>query len=330
MEERESISKHKLDLACQLLDDVEMSRMPLENIVMKASRLARLVENEDVRQWLEYEMAGYDLNSAKTPYASLTGRLKDTVDLRGFWDPIASINTQIETNKTHLIQLTVPDISYSPSSANPNECVGAWSATNIPKITQPATDTLKRMQVLSDQVSQLSSIKSKVLSLIHRFVRDVYYQLSFSNIQESIFNETKSHIDGLLATHCGDVLEKIPSVYDRLAQNEAESISHALTTCRRMIDSFANIIISPTTDTIDSDGKILEVKNGKTKNRIEVFFRLHTKSESRRDRLRQRLDRLYDRVSAGVHDDVTTEEARFLFLDTYLLLGEVVSLRKTQ
>ncbi len=31
-------------------------------------------------------------------------------------------------------------------------------------------------------------------------------------------------------------------------------------------------------------------------------------------------------MNAGVHADVSPEEARFLFLDTYLLLGEILSL----
>jgi hypothetical protein len=35
---------------------------------------------------------------------------------------------------------------------------------------------------------------------------------------------------------------------------------------------------------------------------------------------------LYDRVSATVHSDVTLEEARSLFLETYLLLGEIITL----
>jgi hypothetical protein len=49
-------------------------------------------------------------------------------------------------------------------------------------------------------------------------------------------------------------------------------------------------------------------------------------SSNRRDRLNKNLGALYDRVSAGVHADVTIDEAQALVLNTYLLLGEIVSL----
>jgi hypothetical protein len=35
---------------------------------------------------------------------------------------------------------------------------------------------------------------------------------------------------------------------------------------------------------------------------------------------------IYGRASAGVHDDVTVEEARFIFLQTYVVIGELLSL----
>jgi hypothetical protein len=51
-------------------------------------------------------------------------------------------------------------------------------------------------------------------------------------------------------------------------------------------------------------------------NRLVAFVHDHTTSDSRRERLRKLARPLYDRVCAGVHDDVTTEEARALFLQT--------------
>jgi hypothetical protein len=57
-----------------------------------------------------------------------------------------------------------------------------------------------------------------------------------------------------------------------------------------------------------------------------MYVRQHTQSKSRQQRLRQALRGIYERVSAGVHDDVTPSEARFLFLETYVALGEILAL----
>ncbi|KCV45596.1 hypothetical protein L506_0498 [Bordetella bronchiseptica GA96-01] len=38
------------------------------------------------------------------------------------------------------------------------------------------------------------------------------------------------------------------------------------------------------------------------------------------------MSNLFDRVSSGVHKDISSEEARALFLNTYLFLGEILHL----
>lgn len=327
MADNESISSKKRELARELLDDIELSKIPLENIIMKSMRLARYVDNSDISKWLGWEMHGYDQDGANSKYSKWTGRLINEEKMTGYWDPLSSISSQIEINKSHLAQLRIPDITYSPTSANPNELVGAWASGNIPKITAPATESLNRMQLLSDQNVTLLKIKSKVLGLLHFFVRDIYFQLTFSGIQEGIFNHAKSQIDSLLAKSCGEILEKIPNIYSRLAEGDREAISQALNTCRRMIDSFADQVFPACDGKQVIDGKELELKKNQSKNRIEAFVRNYSRSVSRRERLRKRLDKLYDSVSSGVHDEVSAGEARFLFLDTYLLLGEIISLK---
>ena len=54
----QSRSEHILELSKELLDDIELSRTNVENLILKASRLARLVGSEEIRQWLKFEMGG--------------------------------------------------------------------------------------------------------------------------------------------------------------------------------------------------------------------------------------------------------------------------------
>jgi hypothetical protein len=64
-------------------------------------------------------------------------------------------------------------------------------------------------------------------------------------------------------------------------------------------------------------------------NRIQLFLRNKCPSESRRERLNLTLRKIHDRASAASHADVSTDEARSLFLSTYLVLGEVLGASKT-
>ena len=73
-------------------------------------------------------------------------------------------------------------------------------------------------------------------------------------------------------------------------------------------------------------GTTLAVGQPNVLNRIQAHVREAGAPEGRRDRLRRTLKELYGRCSAGTHADVSVEEARFVFLQTYVVLGEILSL----
>jgi hypothetical protein len=111
---------------------------------------------------------------------------------------------------------------------------------------------------------------------------------------------------------------------DRLAEGDQESISQALTTCRRIIELFADSIYPPTDETIELGGNTLKLDASRHQNRINAYIHTKTNSQSVKHRLRQNLANLHDRISSGVHNDVSADEARSLFLNTYLFLGEIL------
>ena len=161
---------------------------------------------------------------------------------------------------------------------------------------------------------------------IHSFASKTYRERAFSTTAENIFEQFKAKIDSLLDQFCGEVLEKVPAVYNRLAEGDSESISQALTTCRRIIDSFADAVY-PLRDSIIKDGREIKLGQQYVLNRIEQFVSECVTSASRQKRLRRTSHDLYDRVCAGIHADVTPEEAQCLFLITYQLLGELILLK---
>jgi hypothetical protein len=55
----QSRSEHILELAKELLDDIELSRLSAEALLLKTSRLARWVGSEEIKYWINLEMKGY-------------------------------------------------------------------------------------------------------------------------------------------------------------------------------------------------------------------------------------------------------------------------------
>lgn len=304
----QSRSQHITQLAHELLDDIELARAPAEQLLLKASRLARWTGSQEIRYWLKLELSGYNsTNPVSLKYMGITGRWTDREKGTGHWGPLSQQEATIDAEKAKLTALRVPDSS------------GEWASVAIGTVTNELRATAKL-------ISRLSGIKSRVLAKLHEIVSEVYYEKVFENLSESIFERYKADVDEKIASACGPVLEQIPHVMDRLAEGDKESISQALTTCRRIIEAFADAIHPPSDGTVEIGGNALSLGPDKHQNRINVYIHNATASESRRKRLRQNLANLFDRVSTGVHGDVSAEEARALFLNTYLFLGEVLHL----
>lgn len=302
----QSKSEHILELAKELLDDIELSRLSAEPLLLKVSRLARLIGSEKIKYWINLEMKGYNSsNPISLKYMGLTGRWikKDTNE--GYWGALAQHEATIEAENIKLRTMTTP---YTGGNA----AIVLMNMYN------------NQLLSASNKISTLSGIKSKVLAHLHSFVSDVYYEKEFDSLAESIFEKYKSEVDTLISANCGNVLEQIPSVMSRLAEGDKESISQALTTVRRIIDAFADSIFPPSDATIRMGDNDVTLGVNKHQNRINAFVHQRIKSKSRKTKIRQNLTNLYDRVSTGVHNDVSAEEAKSLFLSTYLLLGEIL------
>ncbi|WP_066271922.1 AbiTii domain-containing protein [Hydrogenophaga palleronii] len=304
----QSRSQHVRLLARELLDDIELSRTSAESLILKTTRLARWVGSDDIKSWLKLEMGGYNSSDAiSLKYMYKTGRWLDHEKKTGYWGPLAQQEALIAAEKAKLAVLRTPD-----SSSN-------YAAIAIGNVT-------KAMEQAANTITRVSGIRTKVLSLLHQFVSEVYYEQEFEALTESIFERYQTDVDSLVVANCKDILEKIPAVMDRLADGNEESVAQALTTCRRIIEAFADSIYPPSQETVEIGGNTLKLDGSKHQNRINAYVHARTDSHSRKQRIRQNLANLFDRVSTGVHTDVTPEEARALFLNTYLFLGEVLHL----
>jgi hypothetical protein len=323
-----SISKHRLELARELLDDIELSRLAPEQLLLKTTRLARLSDNSEIRTWLTFELVGYtDSEEGRTCMAQM-GRYTDEAKNVGYWTPLAAISSCIAAMQLQIQQLHPPDVQLSVSSANPHEYVAGFGGLNLAGVSSSTTNVLARLQALTSSITDLAGIRSRVLARVHDFVSKTYYALAFSGAAESIFQRHQVAIDNMLRDAAPDVLEKIPSVSERLAVGDAEAVSQAMNSCRRMIKAFADAVFPPSELPVTLEGQQYQIGSDKVLNRIYLFLRDCCTSESRRERLNQTLHRIYDRASAGSHSDVSPDEARSLFLGTYLVLGEILAASK--
>src|SRR5688572_24659961 len=219
----DSRSQVTLSLARELVDDIELTRLAPESILLKALRLARLSEDASTVEWLQLELNGYPNTPSSKLWMRRFGRFTNETSNYGYWIPLAGVAGTIASMQTQIQTLNVPNVHFAPSSANPNEFVAGWLGSTADKIAQPANAVLGRLQTLTNAVSILSSIRSRVLAAVHEFAVRQYHALAFENVSESIFESHRAVIDRVIAEAAPEVLEKLPSIMDRIAAGDAEA-----------------------------------------------------------------------------------------------------------
>ncbi|XSC43491.1 hypothetical protein ACF1BQ_036965 [Bradyrhizobium sp. RDT10] len=233
-----SQSQHTLELCRELLDDIELGRLNSDKLLLKCSRLARLAGSDEIQEWIGFEMRGYNsTDTISLKYMGLTGRWTNYKEKEGYWGPLAQQEASIEALNATLAALKLPDVSGEYAAITMNNILGSIAATR-------------------NSISTLSGVRSRILALLHDFVSQVYYEREFAALAEGVFERYKKDIDTLIAVHAGGVLNKIPSAINRLSEGDEEGVSQALTTCRRIIEAFADAIFPPT-DKVMELGEIL-------------------------------------------------------------------------
>jgi hypothetical protein len=294
-------------LALDVLEDAEMSRTSVGSLVLKASRLARLVDDEEAVTWLGWERIGYNNSEVSRRYLHLTRRWINFEEKTAHWGSTAFYEAAISAKQQQL---------------------------DAAKSFQPANMGAHRLQMqeiskISESMRSSMVILSAVRAQVQEFATRTYHEKFFSQQAETIFSQYQSEVDTLLSATARTAFDRLPHVFELLATGDSEAVSHALATCRRVLDSFADAVYPARAESARIGDQEIEVGGQHTRNRLRVYVYDRIGNGSRYERLRKAIAPLYGRLAAGVHNEVTIGEARALVLHTYLLLGEILTLTTT-
>lgn len=176
------------------------------------------------------------------------------------------------------------------------------------------------------------TILEKIKSSVHTFLVSSETELNQGQAESSMFLRAQRYIDESLERLAPAALHKFQAARDRLYTNEDEALSHALTSCRRMIKALADALYPATDEIIEGeDGRSRRMSDDLYRNRLLQYVReqvgKHTEGDVLQDLLDQlgtRLSNLDSLASKGVHDDVSVREAEMCVLWTYMLAGDLV------
>jgi len=210
-------------------------------------------------------------------------------------------------------------------------------------LEQSATEALMSSQLKvqrnqKDTYAKSKSLYSSMKAAIHGYVTDAYFAVELGDAVESIFESSRKNVDSFIRSYCPKAAEKVIAINERMNEGATESLSSALTSCRRLLMEVADSLFpAQDEDWEDRTGATRKVGEEQYKNRLLAYLSDLVRSngtfslmESEIDHLASRLDNIYEKTCKGVHVDVSLKEARLAVIHTYLFIGEVAAVASPQ
>lgn len=329
-----------LTLSEEILTAIELETASLSSCMLKASRLARLLNDFEYQQIFMYENNGYPSTpkgvnqtiwklcvKAKRNYIIEYEEEGKTIKKnRANLCSVDSVEAEIKILQENLKVSTDPNISIN--SANPKQSIP------IPKGNQSERASIRF------KVVERSKFIVKRKSFLHEYVSNKYYELKYAKISTDIFSRTRLIVDENIGKIVPDAMKQFASVYENLTSENTEDWSNAVNSCRRILQNTADALYPA------RDDKVIKLPKGKERtiklgvgnyiNRLVAYVEEHTDSGSFEkivgsniSYLGERLDAIYNATNKGTHDTITTkEEADRYVIYTYLIIGDILSLMR--
>jgi len=327
--------REALALSDEVLRNIELSELPLANIALKGSRLARLLNDFDSQKVMEFEASGYPYTpdgvhpdiyalavAAGREYQqkdSKTGTIKDYV----YTTSIEELEQEVRSAEAALASARDPDISVS--SANPNQMVG-----------NPVGNKFERDTIRTNAARAQRRLSTR-RSYIYSYVLRKNHELRFSGIADDIFSRIREKVDSAVGEKVPGAVQKLAAVYDNLRSENPEDWANAVHSCRRILQELADSLYPARADVvkvIDGTNKIIKLGPDNYINRLIAFVEEQTTSKRFSDIvgshlgfIGDRLDSVFSAAQKGSHSEIVSrEEADRYVVYTYLITGDLLSL----
>jgi hypothetical protein len=237
-------------------------------------------------------------------------------------ESIEQLESQIEAAKLGI--QAAHDVSIS--LANPNQYL--WT---------PTGNYLER-QGLHQRITQASERLSSRRALVYDYVSRRYYELKFSGVAQDVFSTVRESADRGIGNVVPDSVQKFNAVHDNLRSDNPEDWSNAVHSCRRILQDLADAVFPPQSESrLIKDGNMeREIKLGHDHyiNRLMCFVQDNSSSSrfenivgSHLQFLGDRLDAIFKAAQKGSHASVDREDANRYVVYTYMVVGDILSLR---
>lgn len=321
--------------ACEkVIDGIEDSTITTESALLQCSKIARLTNDEENLIWLQYEYGGYPKNNDgrvisdawNIAYKKGRGYQKDG-KLYIFTELASELEEKIIAQQKAVGNFTTNGASVS----------GELALLAMDRLTTNVhRSTITMVADVAIAQKRLASLKAQY----YEYALKKHIELNFGNVATDVFARYREQVDLAFSELSKETLLKLQAIEGKINSGNPEMYSQALTTCRRLFESTAVELFSKHFP--DYKDKVYKTKSGAEidvsgnhyKNKLSaVIEKLEDKSMKKTlvgsnvIYLLDWIDNLSNLQCEGVHSDITKEDAERCILQTYMCLGDVLTLQ---
>lgn len=321
--------------ACEkVIDGIEDSTITTESALLQCSKIARLTNDVENLIWLQYEYGGYPKNNDgrvisdawNIAYKKGRGYQKDG-KLYIFTELASELEEKITAQQKAVGNFTTNGASVS----------GELALLAMDRLTTNVhRSTITMVADVAIAQKRLASLKAQY----YEYALKKHIELNFGNVATDVFARYREQVDLAFSELSKETLLKLQAIEGKINSGNPEMYSQALTTCRRLFESTAVELFSKHFP--DYKDKVYKTKSGAEidvsgnhyKNKLSaVIEKLEDKSMKKTlvgsnvIYLLDWIDNLSNLQCEGVHSDITKEDAERCILQTYMCLGDVLTLQ---
>lgn len=321
--------------------------IPLSQTLKKAIRVARLLHDYDNLWWLELELLDprdeeawklhadrMKVHYSRDEYVEIGGRIihlysterrSPTPQEDGSWKDLGG---------------SFPASVLDLEQATPGVVATAAGIEPEGGILPPTERDIRRAKAVVENLARRLTHEYQVV--LNRISMRVFTYLSeteqilLERRLSSILERTFELVEKKLETVAPDAVSQLRAAHRRLSEGDSEAHSHALTSCRRLLKTLADLVYPASAEeVVGADGTPRVLTESMYIARLWQFASDRVGSHKSGKLLMEavndvgrRIDRLYDLASKGVHGSPTPDETEQCVVQTYFLVGDLLRLQE--
>ena len=304
----------------EALKELESPKGSVTSGVQKLLRVAQILEDEKIIAWCDFQLGKHDYIKPAKKYIEVLINKSNNNTLTE--EVISKADKEFKESGIK------PGFHFDSDDLDFFIYESKGGLASIAFIEEKYKDLLRNKKgndgknYQNDLAERIYHVKRKA----HEKASNLFNKYTFTEVTKTAFDFLKEEVDDKLLDLNPELAEKLMIAFKSVSSENPEEWSHALTSCRRLIEGLADELFPAINDV---NGR----KLGQEQyiNRLWTFMDKAIESEANRELAKTHIDFLgsylqktHKLINKGVHTSITKVEAVKTVFHTYLLIADLL------